>query len=63
VAIRIVQNQPSASNPDNDTAILAAMGVAEVRSINWSQLVGSGILHTKLMVIDGIRTSFRKSFN
>ena len=32
------------------------MGVAQVRSIDWTKLIGSGILHTKMMVIDGIRT-------
>jgi len=52
VKIRIVQNQPSASMPANDTSTLANMGVAEVRSINWAKLVGGGILHTKVIVVD-----------
>ncbi|KAF2069645.1 hypothetical protein CYY_009039 [Polysphondylium violaceum] len=52
VKIRIVQNQPSASMPANDTNALANMGAAEVRSINWAKLVGGGILHTKVIVVD-----------
>ncbi|EGC37391.1 phospholipase D3 [Dictyostelium purpureum] len=51
VQIRIVQNQPSKSMPDNDTQALAQMGV-QVRSINWPNLVGAGILHTKVIVVD-----------
>jgi phospholipase D3/4 len=47
-----VKNIPSSGMPDNDTAQLAQMGVASVQSINWPELVGAGILHTKLMIID-----------
>ncbi|EFA85148.1 phospholipase D3 [Heterostelium album PN500] len=52
VTIRIVQNLPSASQPANDTTNLANMGVAQVRTINWPSLVGNGILHTKMIVVD-----------
>ncbi|KYR01470.1 phospholipase D3 [Tieghemostelium lacteum] len=52
VKIRIVQNMPSPSMPADDTEYLANMGAAEVRSINWTRLEGSGILHTKVIVID-----------
>jgi phospholipase D3/4 len=39
--------------PDNDTRLLAAKG-AEVRSIRWKEFFnGSGVLHTKLFVVDG----------
>jgi phospholipase D3/4 len=52
VKIRIVQ---SADNPDKnqDTKDLMEMGVAEVRSLNVTRLVGSGILHTKMWIVDG----------
>eukprot|EP01114_Cavostelium_apophysatum_P019749 TRINITY_DN6449_c0_g1_i2.p1 TRINITY_DN6449_c0_g1~~TRINITY_DN6449_c0_g1_i2.p1 ORF type:complete len:418 (+),score=69.80 TRINITY_DN6449_c0_g1_i2:71-1324(+) len=53
VSIRIVQNEPNSDFPDTDSATLAKMGVAEVRSIDWSKLEdGTGILHTKLIVVD-----------
>eukprot|EP01122_Echinamoeba_exundans_P017931 TRINITY_DN987_c0_g1_i1.p1 TRINITY_DN987_c0_g1~~TRINITY_DN987_c0_g1_i1.p1 ORF type:complete len:441 (-),score=105.62 TRINITY_DN987_c0_g1_i1:14-1336(-) len=53
VSIRIVQQQPSPSMPDTDAQTLVRMGVATVRSINWVSLIGSGILHTKFMIVDG----------
>ncbi|KAN0029895.1 hypothetical protein ACTA71_008033 [Dictyostelium dimigraforme] len=51
INIRIVQNEPSTSFPDTDTQALAKLGI-QVRSIDWVSLVGSGILHTKLMIVD-----------
>ncbi|KAK5578538.1 hypothetical protein RB653_008210 [Dictyostelium firmibasis] len=51
IDIRIVQNQPSVSFPDTDTQALAKLGIP-VRSIDWVSLVGSGILHTKLIIVD-----------
>ena len=54
VKIQVVQNIPSHDYPDTDTVDLAAMGVAEVLSLNVSELFpGGGILHTKLWVVDG----------
>lgn len=52
VQIRIVQNEPTDMFPDPDSAFLAQHGLAQVRSINWSKLVGQGILHTKLIIVD-----------
>eukprot|EP01119_Soliformovum_irregulare_P000831 TRINITY_DN10616_c0_g1_i1.p1 TRINITY_DN10616_c0_g1~~TRINITY_DN10616_c0_g1_i1.p1 ORF type:complete len:619 (+),score=143.49 TRINITY_DN10616_c0_g1_i1:696-2552(+) len=52
VDIRIVQNQPSTTFTDEDSAALAKMGIATVRSIDWVKLIGAGILHTKLIIID-----------
>jgi len=52
VKIRIVQSLPSRSMPDNDTAVLASSSLAEVRSLNMSQLMGGGILHSKFWVFD-----------
>ncbi|KAN0023271.1 hypothetical protein ACTFIU_011438 [Dictyostelium citrinum] len=51
INVRIVQNEPSASFPDTDTQALAKLGI-QVRSIDWVSLIGSGILHTKLMIVD-----------
>lgn len=57
VKIRIVQQLPSARMPAYDTANLTAIGAAEVRSIDFANVDGygklGGILHTKLMVVDG----------
>lgn len=54
VKIQVVQNVPSQDYPDTDTADLVAMGVAEVLSLNVSELFpDGGILHTKLWVVDG----------
>ena len=53
VKIRIVQNIPTPEMPNNDTQELAMMGVAEVRSLNVSELIGAGIMHTKMWVVDG----------
>jgi hypothetical protein len=40
VTIRIVQNKPSASMPDNDTQKLARDGIATVRTIDWPRVFG-----------------------
>jgi len=57
VKIRIVQQKPDARMPAYDTGNLTALGVAEVRSIDFAAVNGyngmGGILHTKLMVVDG----------
>uniref|UniRef100_A0A0K8S4R1 PLD phosphodiesterase domain-containing protein n=2 Tax=Lygus hesperus TaxID=30085 RepID=A0A0K8S4R1_LYGHE len=50
--VKIVQSQPSKEQPCKDTEILARKGAAEVRSINMQRLVGAGILHTKLWIVD-----------
>lgn len=48
VSIKIAQNAEN-----NDTALLAQFANAHVRTLNFTQLVGSGILHTKFWVVDG----------
>ena len=53
VNVRIVQNLPSKEFPDMDTKELMDMGAAEVRNISFDKLIGKGIIHTKLWVIDG----------
>ncbi|PNF33342.1 Phospholipase D3 [Cryptotermes secundus] len=52
VNIRIAQNFPSQSQSSPDTEILAKTGAAEVRSVNFPKLMGGGVLHTKLWIID-----------
>ena len=52
IRIRVAQNQPSQSAPDQDTLELEKLDVAEVRNLDFSRLVGAGILHTKLWVVD-----------
>lgn len=53
VNIRIAQNFPSQSQSSPDTDILVKTGAAEVRSVNFPKLMGGGVLHTKLWIIDG----------
>lgn len=52
VRIQIVQNQPSKAFPQKDSAELAERGLAEVRSIDFPRLFGSGVLHTKFIIVD-----------
>lgn len=53
VKIRIVQSPPSEQFPSLDTVYLAQKGLADVRSLDITRLVGSGILHTKMWLVDG----------
>lgn len=48
VPLQIVQNAEN-----NDTDSLAEQGHAQVRTLNFSRLLGSGILHTKFWLVDG----------
>ncbi|KAF5305553.1 hypothetical protein FQA39_LY01644 [Lamprigera yunnana] len=53
VKIKIAQNIPTQSNPNTDTEYLVKRKAAEVRDLNFPQLLGSnGVLHTKLWIID-----------
>jgi phospholipase D3/4 len=52
VKIRIAQEIDSKSYPNFDTHDLVAAQAAEVRKLNFTRLIGSGILHTKLWVVD-----------
>lgn len=51
ISLRIVQAPPSEEHPNLDAIALQTMG-ASVQSLNVTRLVGSGILHTKLWVVD-----------
>ena len=53
IRIRVAQNQPSKSAPDEDTRVLDSLGAALVRNVDFNRLIGTGILHTKLWVVDG----------
>lgn len=53
VKIRIVQTPPTDAFPQIDTNILSKERLADVRSLNITHLVGSGILHTKMWLVDG----------
>ena len=49
VTIKIAQNL---QDPNLDTEELSKYDSVEVRSLNFSALVGAGILHTKLWIVD-----------
>ncbi|XP_045616563.1 5'-3' exonuclease PLD3 isoform X2 [Procambarus clarkii] len=53
VLIRIAQNSPSAVSPQRDSELLAAAGAAQVRSLDFHHLMGGGVLHTKMWIVDG----------
>lgn len=56
INLRIVQNIENKRLPNKDTRILAKEAFAKVRSLNVAKFLGSGILHTKMWLID--RTHF-----
>ncbi|TKR86914.1 hypothetical protein L596_011412 [Steinernema carpocapsae] len=53
VKIRIAQNSAGDLSPQSDSAFLEKHGLAEVRSLNFSHLLGAGVLHTKFWIVDG----------
>lgn len=52
ITVRIVQSKPTKQQPDLETMALEVEGAAKVRSINFQQMLGAGILHTKMFIID-----------
>nr|BAN21362.1 conserved hypothetical protein [Riptortus pedestris] len=50
--IKIVQSEPTKTMPDLDTEVFRRKNAAEVRNLNMARLVGSGILHTKMWLVD-----------
>lgn len=52
IALRIVQAPPSKEYPNLDAIALQDMKVATVQSLDITKLIGSGLLHTKLWVVD-----------
>lgn len=53
IKIRIAQSAPSSVSPNIDTEILMKRKAADVRSLDFPRLVGGGVLHTKLWIVDG----------
>lgn len=53
IKIRIAQSAPSRISPNVDTEILIKKKAAEVRSVDFPRLLGGGVLHTKLWIVDG----------
>lgn len=52
IKIRIAQSVPTDMEKDFDTEILQQKGAAEVRSLNFTRLLGGGVLHTKFWISD-----------
>ncbi|XP_066259189.1 5'-3' exonuclease PLD3-like isoform X1 [Euwallacea similis] len=52
ISIRIAQNAPSQNYPNVDTEFLIKRKAAQVRSLNFVRLLGAGVLHTKMWIID-----------
>jgi len=50
--LRIAQNLPPEKEPNLDTEDLQKNVGAEVRSLNFKNLMGAGVLHTKLWIVD-----------
>lgn len=50
--IRIAQNAPTQQQPNLDTEYLIKRKAAEVRSVNFLKLLGGGVLHTKVWIVD-----------
>ena len=53
IQVEIAQNKNDTTQPDWDTTDLATLKNVQVKSLNFPQLVGAGILHTKMMLVDG----------
>ncbi|KAH8269365.1 hypothetical protein KR018_007472 [Drosophila ironensis] len=52
INIRIAQSEPSSVSPNLNTRMLASNGAAEVVSLSFPKYFGSGVLHTKLWIVD-----------
>lgn len=53
IKIRIAQSAPTQSQPNTDTEIFMKQKAAKVRSVDFPRLLGGGVLHTKLWIVDG----------
>ena len=52
VEIRIVHQVDTKTQPNRDTKILEDMGLAQVRVLDMERLIGAGILHSKMWLVD-----------
>lgn len=50
--IRVAQNVPNKAFPDPDSKELAKEGAIDLRLVDFSKLMGGGVLHTKLWIAD-----------
>ncbi|KAH8240721.1 hypothetical protein KR026_004318 [Drosophila bipectinata] len=50
--ISIAQSDPSSVSADSNTKILASTGAAKVVTLSFPKYFGSGVLHTKLWIVD-----------
>lgn len=53
IKIRVAQSAPTPGSPNYDTDILIQKKAADVRSVDFPRLVGAGVLHTKVWIVDG----------
>ncbi|CAG7835664.1 unnamed protein product [Allacma fusca] len=52
IKINIAQSMDDPKQPNKDSAELQAAGAATVRTLNFTRLIGAGVLHTKMWVVD-----------
>ncbi|XP_012151519.2 5'-3' exonuclease PLD3 [Megachile rotundata] len=52
IQLSIAVNVPSQINPNVDIELLAKKANAKVKSLNFAALLGAGVLHTKLWIVD-----------
>ncbi|KAK2705990.1 hypothetical protein QYM36_016122, partial [Artemia franciscana] len=52
IKIRIVESKPSRISPDEDTIEISRRKAAQVRVLDFDRLVGGGVLHTKMWIVD-----------
>ncbi|CAG4935737.1 unnamed protein product [Parnassius apollo] len=52
INLKIAQNWPTKAYPNIDTEYLVKKKAAQVRSLNFSKLLGNGVLHTKFWIVD-----------
>ncbi|KAH6924358.1 hypothetical protein HPB50_016311 [Hyalomma asiaticum] len=52
IDIKIAQNMPKEKQPNLDTQDFVRQGIATVRSVDFDQLMGAGVLHTKFWIVD-----------
>ncbi|XP_028403825.1 phospholipase D3-like [Dendronephthya gigantea] len=54
VSIKIVHQVDTKYQTNEDTKVLEEMGLAEVRVLDMKKLLGAGILHTKMWLVDNM---------
>lgn len=52
ILLKITQNVPSQIRPNIDTEVLTKKANAKVKSLNFAGLLGGGVLHSKLWLVD-----------